>query len=90
MSVEKSYRQGPEWTDPHPYDMGPGERAAYANGHAAGKRESAAEIERLHAPWQNADEVDWTHLDNLLGYSGHGQFWRAVLKEVRAALACRQ
>ena len=35
------------WTDPHPYDMPPAERAAYANGAGAGRRESEAEIARL-------------------------------------------
>lgn len=35
--------------DPHPYDMPPAERAAYANGYGQGKREAAAEIASLRA-----------------------------------------
>ncbi len=35
--------------DPHPYDMPPAERAAYANGYGQGKREAADEIASLRA-----------------------------------------
>lgn len=35
--------------DPHPYDMPPAERAAYANGYGHGKREAAAEVASLRA-----------------------------------------
>ena len=158
-----------EQFDPHPYDMPPAERAAYANGYGQGKREAAAEIAslraelaksedwirilekthginnelseerrseaarqdaetisrmkgeitelaevcgfsegkmvvticelraaarrdtetiaRLRAPYRNADDKDWDHLDDRLGHGGHGQFWRAVFREVRAALS---
>lgn len=34
-----------------------------------------------------ADDIDWSHLDQFIPHSGHGQFWRAVFKEVRAALS---
>lgn len=40
----------------------------------------------LHA-FRNADAKDWQHLFLMLPESGHGQFWKAVMLEVRAALA---
>ncbi len=45
-----------------------------------------AEIERLRAPFQNVDAKDWDHLFLMLPYSGHGQFWKMVMHEMRAAL----
>lgn len=46
----------------------------------------ADEMQALRAAFRNADELDWQHLDKLLGHSGHGKFWRAVFAEVRSAL----
>ncbi len=43
-------------------------------------------IAELEAPYRNADAKDWEWLENNLGHGGHGQFWRAVMSEVRAAL----
>lgn len=48
--------------------------------------EAADEIERLRQPFRNADDKDWEHLFRMLPQSGHGQFWRSVLTEARAAL----
>lgn len=41
----------------------------------------------LVAPYRNADDKDWDHLFRMLPDSGHGQFWKAVFTEVRAALS---
>lgn len=41
----------------------------------------------LREAFRNADARDWDFLDLLLGQSGHGKFWRAVISEVRAVLA---
>ena len=40
----------------------------------------------LVAPFDAADNGDWRALDLLLGHSAHGQFWRGVFKEFRAAI----
>lgn len=45
-----------------------------------------ANLAAAREPYRNVDEKDWVRLHLLLGHSGHGQFWKAVLKEVRAFL----
>src|SRR5690606_24953660 len=40
----------------------------------------------LRHAFRNADGLDWNWLDNQLGDSGHGRFWKATFAEVRAAL----
>ena len=46
-----------------------------------------AEVGRLRNPFRNVDAADWRHLfDHDLADSGHGQFWEAVLIEMRRAL----
>jgi DNA repair exonuclease SbcCD ATPase subunit len=55
----------------------------------AAARQQAEEIARLRAPYRNADENDWRLLNEMVGNGGPANFWRAVFKEVRAALACR-
>ena len=52
----------------------------------ADAEQARAEIERLRFPWRNVDALDWAHMDRFLPMSGHGQFWRSVLAEMRAAL----
>lgn len=42
--------------------------------------------EALRAAFRNADAEDWRRLDDLLGYTGYGCFWRAVFAEVLDAL----
>ncbi len=50
--------------------------------------EAANEIERLRHPWRAVDNQDWDYLlKTALGYGGRDKFWRAVLTEMRAALA---
>ena len=44
----------------------------------------------LRHPFRNADKLDWEHLFKMLPDSGHGQFWKAVLTEAKAALAANQ
>lgn len=41
----------------------------------------------LVSPWLAADDKDWDHLFRMLPESGHGQFWRAVFHQHRAAIA---
>ena len=36
--------------------------------------------------FKRVDAFDWIHLDQLLGNSGHGRFWREVLWRVRSEL----
>lgn len=50
--------------------------------------EARAEIAGLREPFRNVDEKDWDHLLGLLLYDGSkASFWKAVLKEFRAALS---
>lgn len=44
----------------------------------------------LYHAFRNADEKDWEHLFLMLPDSGHGQFWKTVLFEVKTALASTQ
>ena len=37
----------------------------------------------LRKALDRADAFDWMYLDMLLGYSGHGKFWREVLQQAR-------
>lgn len=46
----------------------------------------AAPADGVRKAFRNADDLDWEHLDQFIPQSGHGQFWRAVFAEVRAAL----
>lgn len=55
----------------------------------AAASQDAEEIARLRAPYRNADENDWRLLNEMVGNGGPANFWRAVLKEARAAIACR-
>ena len=43
----------------------------------------------LRHAFRNADEKDWDHLFRMLPASGHGQFWKAVMLEAKAALAAK-
>lgn len=45
------------------------------------------EVDAVRHAFRNADAKDWEHLERMLSYSGHGQFWRAVFAEVKTALA---
>ena len=40
----------------------------------------------LTKAFERADAFDWIRLDELLGQSAHGRFWREVLWEARRAL----
>jgi hypothetical protein len=40
----------------------------------------------LRSPFRNADQKDWEWLMERLGDGGHGQFWKAVMTEMRGAL----
>lgn len=70
-----------------PADGGP-----QANGDEFGAKEAEANARlisaapQLVAPFGAADNGDWRALDVLLGHSAHGQFWRAVFTDFRAAL----
>ena len=46
-----------------------------------------ARIAELERPYRNADDKDWEHLFRMLPDSGHGKFWKDVMREVRAATA---
>jgi hypothetical protein len=48
-----------------------------------------AEINRLRLPFACVDDMDWEYLlgPHALGMGGRDQFWRAVLTQMRAALA---
>tara|TARA_R110000868_G_scaffold32618_1_gene118771 strand:- start:646 stop:807 length:162 start_codon:yes stop_codon:yes gene_type:complete len=46
----------------------------------------ADKVRELRAPFRNVDAKDWEHLFKMLPDSGHGQFWKAVMKEMQAAL----
>ena len=48
-----------------------------------------AALEEIVTPLLRADKKDWDRLEAHLAkdMSGHGQFWQAVLREVRQALA---
>lgn len=48
---------------------------------------AADEIDRLRAPFRYADKLDWMQLFDMLPDSGHGKFWKEVLREARDALA---
>lgn len=48
---------------------------------------AATEIRRLREPFRHADDMDWDQLFKMLPDSGHGKFWKAVMKEMRVALA---
>lgn len=43
-------------------------------------------IRLLRSPFRNADAMDWDHLFRMIPDSGHGQFWKEVLTEMRGAL----
>jgi hypothetical protein len=43
-------------------------------------------VDPVRRAFRNADAQDWEHLSSLLGYGGHGKFWRHVFEEVREAL----
>ncbi len=40
----------------------------------------------LRHAFRNVDGLDWNWLDNQLGDSGHGRFWKATFAEIREAL----
>lgn len=52
-------------------------------------KNAEAEIERLRKPWQTVDDYEWSQLSLLLPNSGHGQFWKKVLAEMRVALQAK-
>jgi hypothetical protein len=43
-------------------------------------------VDPVRGAFRNADAQDWEHLLSLLGYGGHGKFWRHVFEEVREHL----
>lgn len=45
------------------------------------------DAERLRKPWQAVDAMDWDFVIGALSDGGRGRFWKAVLTEMRAALA---
>ena len=49
--------------------------------------EAADEIDKLRKPFRFADKLDWMQLFDMLPDSGHGKFWKEVLREARDALA---
>lgn len=46
-----------------------------------------AEARKVIEPFDAADEKDWAHLDNMLGFSAHGKFWRETLAAFRSRLS---
>ncbi len=52
------------------------------NSHAA----LTARVSELEGLFAAADDKDWQRLSDLLGYSAHGQFWREIFINLRAAL----
>ena len=40
-------------------------------------------------PFRNADAKDWEQLFKMLPDSGHGKFWKAVLREVQTEISAR-
>ena len=49
--------------------------------------EDADRVEAVARAFRNADGLDWNWLNNQIGDSGHGKFWKAIMAEVRAALS---
>lgn len=45
------------------------------------------ERDALMEPFRNVYAKDWEHLFAMLPDSGHGQFWKAVMKDLSAVLA---
>lgn len=54
------------------------------------RSDALIEITKLRYPFRNADALDWEHLFKMLPNSGHGQFWKAVLAEMKTALDDKQ
>jgi hypothetical protein len=64
--------------------------AAWHPEHAHDLEEAAQALDRTEdvvRAFRNADDKDWERLHQILGYSAHGKFWRAVLiDEAKPAL----
>lgn len=43
--------------------------------------------EKIVFAFRNVDDLDLRHLELFLPDSGHGQFWKSVVRELRAAIA---
>jgi len=65
------------------------EAVAYAEALAHPQPQQADGRGAVIEAFRNVDAEDWENLDSYIPYSenGKGQFWRAVFKEVRAALS---
>ena len=42
--------------------------------------------DQVRALFEGVDDRDWKRLDQILGYSAHGKFWRDIFNKLRREL----